>query len=115
MKSYNQDSKIKGALRNVARYIPEKKEAIRRAIHPTEKGPRGGSLIICNHCGRCFPIKDIQVDHIIPVIPVNRKIKDWNEYIERLFCPVENLQCLCKDCHLIKTNSEYLQKNENRL
>ena len=106
MTNYNQNSKIRGALRQVARYMPEKKECLTNAIHPTEKGVRGGALITCNHCGLCFPIKEIQVDHIKPVIPVDREIKDWNEYIERLFCSVKNLQCLCKPCHLIKSNDE---------
>jgi len=106
MTSYNQESKIRGALRQVARYMPEKKTCLAMNIHPTEKGPRGGALIICNHCGLCFPIKDIQVDHIQPVVPVDRECTDWNEYIERLFCPIENLQCLCKPCHLIKSNKE---------
>ena len=111
MTNYNENSKIRGALRLVARYMPQKKATLAMAVHPTEKGPRGGALCICNHCGLCFPLKDVQVDHIIPVIPVDREIKDWNEYIDRLFCDSSNLQVLCKPCHLIKSNEE----NANRI
>ncbi len=46
--------------------------------------------------------KDINVDHIAPV----GEIKDWNEHIEKLFCPAGNLQVLCKDCHKVKTADE---------
>ena len=31
---------------------------------------------------------------------------DWNTYIERLFCPVENFQALCRVCHSAKTIQE---------
>lgn len=105
------DSKIRGALRQVARYMPAKLECMEMAIHPTEKGKRGGPLYICNHCGLCFTAKDINVDHIEPVIPVDREIRDWNDYISRLFCETNNLQVLCKDCHQIKSNEE----NANRI
>lgn len=42
------------------------------------------------------------VDHIKPV----GKFKDWNTYIENLFCEEENLQLLCKECHDKKTKKE---------
>lgn len=113
--SWNEEAKIRGALRQVARYMPEKRECMNRAIHPTEKGKRGGPLYICNHCGLCFPGKDIQVDHIDPVIPVEREVKDWNEYIERLFCSPNKLQVLCKPCHLIKSNEENEERRSNNL
>lgn len=104
---------ILGALRNEHRKYSVKKEAMRLAIHPTEKGPRGGNLYICNHCGLCFKGKEIQMDHIDPVIPLNKSYDemDWNEIMSRLFCELENYQCLCRDCHLIKCAEE----NEERL
>lgn len=54
----------------------------------------------CNTCQKAFSRKEIQCDHIIEV----GKFLDWNTFIEKLFCPIENLQVLCKNCHLIKTN-----------
>lgn len=103
---WNEQAKIRGALRQVARYMPSKQDCLILAIHPTEKGVRGGNLYICNKCGLCFKGGDVQVDHITPVIPTNREIKDWNEYIARLFCGTDNLQVLCKGCHIIKCNRE---------
>lgn len=107
----NQTTQIRAALRKLARYMPQKKECLRNSIHPTEKGPRGGALFICNHCGLCFKGIDIEVDHIEPVVPINQEGMDWNTYIARLFCDISNLQVLCKECHRIKTNRE----NEERI
>ena len=106
MTTYNTNSKIRGALRQVAKYMPEVQECLRRAIDPTEKGPRGGQMFMCAKCGLRFSRKQVQVDHIQPVVPVDREVKDWNEYISRLFCNPDNLQVLCKPCHQIKTNDE---------
>ena len=106
MRNFNMQAEIRGALRNVARRMPAKQEALRLAIHPTERGVRGGKLYICNHCGLCFKREEVQVDHKEPVIPLDREIRDWNEYIERLFCSPNNLQVLCKPCHQIKSNGE---------
>lgn len=51
-------------------------------------------------CAKCKILTSKpQVDHISPV----GKFLDWNMYIERLFCPIENLQVLCWDCHKVKT------------
>ena len=111
MVNWNEEARIRGALRQLARYMPVKKECLAESIHPTEKGPRGGALRVCAHCGLCFPMHKVHVDHIEPVIPVDREIKDWNEYIVRLFCDIDNLQVLCKECHLIKSNNENNDRN----
>lgn len=59
----------------------------------------------CFSCSRCFGPKEIEVDHIIPVIPVTGW-DSFDKYIERLFCDSNNLQVLCKNCHSIKTSIE---------
>ena len=50
----------------------------------------------------------MSVDHKEPI----GKLTTWDEFIKRLFCEKENLQALCKQCHLIKTNKEK-KKNED--
>jgi 5-methylcytosine-specific restriction endonuclease McrA len=58
----------------------------------------------CASCeGENFGPKDIQLDHIIPVVDEEIGWTDWNTYIERLFCDEENFQCLCRPCHAAKT------------
>ena len=108
---------ILGALRNEHRKYSVKKEAMRQAMSLTEKGIRGGRLYFCNECGLCFPAKEIQMDHIDPVIPVNKSYDtmDWNEIMERMFSPIENYQCLCRNCHLIKCDEEREDRYANKI
>jgi len=60
----------------------------------------------CNGCNKEFPGKDVQVDHVLPVVCPKEGFVDWNVYIDRLFCGVENLQVLCSACHDKKTAKE---------
>jgi 5-methylcytosine-specific restriction endonuclease McrA len=53
----------------------------------------------CAKCGNIFRRKDIEVDHIDAV----GKFKNFDTYIERLFCDSNKLAILCKDCHKKKT------------
>jgi 5-methylcytosine-specific restriction endonuclease McrA len=59
----------------------------------------------CNTCKAWFPEKQINVDHIKPAGSLNCK-EDLAGFVERLFCELDNLQCLCSDCHDIKTKKE---------
>lgn len=65
----------------------------------------------CQKCGDIVGYKDFDIDHIKPVISVNRGFVDWNEYIERLFAETDGYQLLCKPCHKKKTFEE---ENPNR-
>ena len=73
---------------------------------------------ICELCGakakgaRSASYPQIHVDHIDPVIPVDRKIT-WEEYVERLFCDVNNLQAICDVCHKEKTTGENAERRRN--
>ena len=64
---------------------------------------------LCNGCQKDFPAKQVEVDHILPV----GRDKSWDESIEGLFCEKENLQVLCKKCHLTKTKQENLLRKTN--
>lgn len=51
-------------------------------------------------------VKNIFVDHIKPVVDPAVGFVDWNTIIERMFCEIDNLQVLCKECHDIKSKEE---------
>jgi hypothetical protein len=91
----------------------------------------------CAHCGRLFfdyeflPKKKggvkktsmVAIDHIEPVVPTDSDKISWDDYIDRLFCPVSNLQVLCnypgeyngvKSCHAIKTKAEQQERKEHK-
>ena len=59
----------------------------------------------CNKCKKWFPDKQINVDHVLPAGELN-KAGDLPGFVERLFCEVEGLQCLCQNCHNEKTKQE---------
>jgi len=103
---------IKGAIRRLFSRSPVIKEVRAKALHPTKKGVRGGKQYICSECKKTFGMGDINVDHIEPVIPLDKTINDmdYNEIVERIFCDISNLQVMCKPCHKDKTKQERKEK-----
>ena len=83
-------------LRRLSYQWPPRREAITRAR--TERG-----VYTCNICRGSFGPKEIQLDHIHPVVDEEAGFIDWNTYIDRLFCDVDGFQVLCKTCHDAKT------------
>ncbi|MEG7682958.1 HNH endonuclease signature motif containing protein, partial [Listeria monocytogenes] len=66
----------------------------------------------CNACHNDFPAKDVQIDHILPVIGRDG-FTTWDSFINSLYCPKENLQVLCTECHSIKTKQENKERKNN--
>lgn len=60
----------------------------------------------CAHCLGEFPAKEIQADHIEPVVDPSTGFVDWNTFIERIAVGIEGYQALCIGCHSIKTKNE---------
>ncbi len=83
-------------LRRLSYQWPPRKEAIRAA-----RQSRGQYQ--CAICERLFGPREIQLDHIIPVVDEETGFVGWDTYIERLFCSQDNFQVLCKPCHAGKT------------
>ena len=104
---------IRSALRQKSRFwkpITECKMKARRAY----KGPskRQKFEYQCNSCKAWFPEKQINVDHIKPAGSLNSS-KDLPGFVERLFCEVDNLQCLCTTCHDKKTKADKHEKDNS--
>src|SRR5574343_678369 len=85
-------------LRRVFYQYPPRKEVLKNARQARGKYE-------CNICKNIFGPKEIEVDHIEPVIEISGFI-DWNTYISRLFCSQSGLQVVCKPCHREKSNEE---------
>lgn len=64
----------------------------------------------CAGCGGEFTNKDVEVDHISPVVDPSVGFIDWNTFISRLFSGKENYQVLCKSCHKDKSNKERVKR-----
>ena len=52
----------------------------------------------CNICHMWYKGTQVCVDHIIPVGSLTNSY-DLPHFVETLFCEIDNLQCLCKECH----------------
>ena len=105
---------IMSALRG-ARWGP-KYSVIRRAYVKDGVNPATGrkcKLHRCEDCQELFPAKDMQADHINPVIPVTG-FDCWDNVIERLFCEVDGYRALCKGCHSEKTKKENAERRKNK-
>lgn len=99
---------IVSVLRAGSRRWPPKYETLAEAKTEKKINPKTGRLAQLYLCATCcgeFSSKDVQVDHIDPVIPKSG-FTTWDNYIERLFCDKDNMQVLCIDCHKIKSKEE---------
>ena len=76
-----------------------------------KKSGRKAKHYKCNICKKEFVALGVQVDHKIPI----GRCETWDEFIMKLFCETDNLQCLCKKCHSKKTKIENKNKKDNDL
>lgn len=112
---------VKNTLRRASYRWPARGEA--------EKAARiSRGLYRCNMCAGEFQRKDVELDHVEPVVPIKEAWidengnADWNLYITRLFPDKEGYQIICKTCHFSKTSIEdtlradynALRKNEEK-
>lgn len=106
---------ITSTIRGGFRRWPPKFDTIKEAYvgkKLNEKSGRIGAHYSCSNCKQEFPQKDIQVDHIEPVVDPIVGFVNWDTFIDRLFCPKENLQVLCHNCHKEKTKLEKEQRKK---
>jgi 5-methylcytosine-specific restriction endonuclease McrA len=59
----------------------------------------------CQICGIVGKKKEFQLDHIIPVVPLEG-FDSFDGVIDRLYCDPDGLQNLCIACHKEKTKGE---------
>lgn len=105
-KTFNWRSQVRGAARRIWMWSPARREAIRSArIAP--------NTVQCASCKSRMvenpkdgANKQWQVDHTEPASEAAKKIHDWNDWFERLFCPPDGMKILCVECHDKKTKRE---------
>ena len=108
---------ITSTLRGGFRKYPPKYECLKSASVGKKinaKTNRMAEHFTCNMCRNAFPAKEVNVDHVEPVVCPFTGFVDWNTYINRLFCDGGNLQVLCSPCHDVKTAEERIERNGNK-
>lgn len=103
------NSFVKSALRAASRRWPPKYTCLNLACTGQKVNQKTGRLAKhykCNCCKNDFPAKDVQVDHINAIINPEIGFTNWDDVINNLFCEIDNLQVLCKECHSSKTALE---------
>ena len=106
---------IISALRAYMKRFPPKWKALKAASLGRLINKRSGRLAEHYRCAEClepFVARDVQVDHINPVVDPAKGFEDWPTYMERLYCEADNLQVLCKPCHKDKTNEERKERKK---
>lgn len=67
----------------------------------------------CQSCDNAFGPKEINLDHIQPVIDPFKGFTTWDDYINRLFVKSDGFQVLCLSCHNMKSNIENQMRVKN--
>lgn len=93
-------------LRRISLYWPARQECLNAS-----KIERG--VFRCNHCKMGFGRKEINIDHIDPVVKITGFI-NWDDYISKLFCDSSMMQILCLQCHSNKTLTEGFIREAHR-
>ena len=104
---------IVSVLRSGTRRWPPKYECLNAAKTEKKINPKSGRLAQHYRCASCleeFTSTNVEVDHIVPARVDG--FKTWDDFIERLFCEEDNLQVLCKPCHLIKSKGERAKRKK---
>lgn len=107
---------IKGGMRRVFCRAEIRKLVLNRAevVHSDPSRPRVKKWCRCAGCKTIVPKYTCDVDHIEPVIPIGRHMKDMEigEVVDRIWCVESNLQVLCEVCHNEKSKKERKERSE---
>lgn len=106
---------VTSALRAASRRWPPKYAALKASFVGKQVNAKTGKMAMHYKCAKCkklFVAADVQVDHIKPVVDPKKGFVSWDDFINRIFCEIENLQTLCKPCHKVKTDKEKLERKK---
>ena len=95
--------------------FPAKYETLKKAFVGRKPNKATGRLAAHYKCAKCkkeFVKVDIEIDHIVTVVDIEKGFTSYDEYVDRLFCSPDNLQVLCKPCHRKKTLAEMKKRKK---
>lgn len=110
------NSFIKSALRSASVRWPPRYTALADAFVGSKINTKTGRMAKhykCNSCSGEFPLKEVQVNHILPVVPVEG-FSTWDDVISRMFCEQDGLEVLCVPCHKLRTAEENADRKKHK-
>lgn len=100
---------IKSALRRASSRWKPRTDVLKLAR--VEKG-----RYLCSGCEQIVPVtvindkgkrvKNLEVDHVVPVVDPEEGFVNWDTFIRRLFVEPEGFRVLCRDCHSKVTQAQ---------
>lgn len=108
------NSFVKSALRTASVRWPPRYQCLHDAFVTQGINPATGrkaKLYRCCKCKGLFTAANMEINHIVPVVPVEG-FDSWDNLIERLFCEKDGLEAVCKPCHKLITAFENQQRKE---
>jgi len=106
---------VTSTIRGGFRRYPPKFAVLKNAFVGKHINPDSGKLAsfyTCKSCKKDFTAKNVQVDHIKPIVDPKIGFVSWDDFIEKLFCEVKNLQVLCIPCHKKKSALERTERKK---
>lgn len=106
------NSFIKSALRSASVRWPPRFQKVKEASVGKKINIASGRMaehFTCNKCKQEFPRKEVEANHIIPVVPVSG-FDNWDGVISRMYCEKDGFEVLCKPCHKLVTKEENEQR-----
>jgi hypothetical protein len=123
--------KFLNGLREAFKYSDQVQEFLESKVSKTVKGKMGGKRWQCAKCGGYFGAREIDIDHIDPIIPLHGSLSKMSVegLIRRVFGlqsrdslmynamwelqPRDQvIQLLCKTCHRKKSKEENVKRRE---
>lgn len=110
---------LKGVMRRLFGRSEVRRSVIDKAIIKGYKDPKRKAVkfwVKCEECGKLEAKSNVQVDHRTPLVPLDKSLEDmsWDEVVDRLWCDEDNLQIICKPCHIAKSKAENKIRRENK-
>ena len=107
---------IKGAIRRVFSRSDLRRKALQASVtdHIDPSRKRVTRWSKCSACGKLEPSYLCEVDHDIPIIPVDSSLNEmtWDEIVDRVWCDENNLKVMCKPCHKSKSKDENKERRK---
>lgn len=108
-KTKEQKSFVINNLRRVSYKWQPRNEALAKAR--AAQLVKRGRLVWHYNCVLCpveqlYSRKEVEIDHVVPVVDVDKGFTTWDDYIDRMYCDVDGYQILCLKHHDEKTALE---------